>query len=245
MPAQPDSTLNKLIERLSGYAKDHTKLSEFTVRHLKNEANILMKVNPAEGAMIKGMIACLEGDLEECEKQHEISIKLNHDLIFVQNYASSLSRLGKNKYAYQLIKQVLKDNKNSAEVIYICIQIAFYAGCYSDISNYQDMLKRLKINDIPDETVRYISYANVMTNMNFPDNVFPQISSILESIRLDHHVETKQSYLFSIEDGIFHWEETTADVDTTVTMNIELAEELAIREDLKLDGYTIAFRAHQ
>ncbi|MEI6542146.1 MAG: hypothetical protein WCL60_01405, partial [Methylococcales bacterium] len=187
MTAQPESILNQLVDQLSEYASSNTKPDEFTLRRLKYEASSLMKINPAEGSMIKGMIACLEGDIEECEKQHGISIKINHDPIFVQNYALSLSRLGKNSYAYQLITKVLKDNQNSAEVIFICIQLAFHNGHYGDIITYQSILKRLKIDNIPDETVKYINYANVMASKNFPDNVFPELASILEAIRLEHH----------------------------------------------------------
>ena len=69
MTAQPESILNQLVDQLSEYAKSNTKPDEFTFRRLKNEATTLMKVNAAEGAMIRGMIACLEGDLEEYENQ--------------------------------------------------------------------------------------------------------------------------------------------------------------------------------
>ena len=79
MTAQPESILNQLVEQLSEYAKSYTKPDEFTLRRLKNEATMLMKVNAAEGAMIRGMIACLEGDLDECE--NSMGFQLNSIMI--------------------------------------------------------------------------------------------------------------------------------------------------------------------
>ena len=245
MTAQPESILNQLVEQLSKYAKSYTKPDEFTLRRLKNEATMLMKVNAAEGAMIRGMIACLEGDLDECEKQHGISIKLNHDPIFLQNYALSLAGLGKNSEAYGLIKDVLNQQQNSLDIICLSIEIAFHAGYFSDVLLYQSALKKLKKDNISFTTENYIKNAQTILNTNLPESIFPKMAFLLESICLVNQVVPKQSAFFNLEDGLFQWVETTADVGTTVAMNFELAEALAIREDLNLDGYTVAFRAFQ
>ena len=103
----------------------------------------------------------------------------------------------------------------------------------------------MKKDNISFTTENYIKNAQTILNTNLPESIFPKMAFLLESICLVNQVVPKQSAVFNLEDGLFQWVETTADVGTTVAMNFELAEALAIREDLNLDGYTVAFRAFQ
>ena len=103
----------------------------------------------------------------------------------------------------------------------------------------------MKADKLSYTTENYINNAQTILNTNLPESIFPTMAFLLESICLLNHVMPKQSTFFNMEDGLFQWLETTADVGTTVAMNFELAEALAMREDLNIEGYTVAFRAFQ
>lgn len=249
MSIQPKSILDNLITQLSAYLRDNEKPDDFTLLRFKAEAEKLKVVSRAESAMAKGIIAGLERNLQECKKQHDLSLTLNDDLdndhVFYQNYALSLNRLGQNKDAYHFIKMVVDIHPHVPIVICLCIDIAFYAGYPENALKYYDDLIKLDISNIPSTVEKCIYEAKIMTSMGFEDEIISKFSQIVEEIYSKNNVSPMNSSLHKVDDELFQWIETTADVDTTVDMNFELAEKISERDDLILSGFNVVFRAHQ
>jgi tetratricopeptide (TPR) repeat protein len=246
MRTQPESILNILIEQISVFARGNIKPDAFTICRFKCEANKLASVNFAESAMVKGIIACLEGNVPECIKQHELSIRNNSDPIFYQNYALSLHKIGKNAEAYRLIKIVLDQCPMIPDVLSLVIEFAFHAGHPDEALNYYEAFKKLNTEkSIPPDVLQCITESENIVSMNLPDNTFFKITSLLEAISLEHNVQPKNKSLFKMDGELFQWVETTADVSTTVDMNFQLAEKLSEQEYLNLGAFSAAFRASQ
>jgi hypothetical protein len=247
---QPKTILDTLVIQLSEAAKTQKKPNDFEIRKFKKEAEKLKNVSLAQSAMAKGMIAFLEGNLEECKRQHELSLMLNNDVddydVSLRNYAVSMHKFGQSSEAYRLLKLIV--DKQSTDLMDICLTIeaAFYAGYLSEVLKYYDLLlEKSKSSDLFHDVQKCICEAKEMIDMKIPEDVTRSFSSLIEEICSSNSVLLIDKSTHKMDGEIFQWVETTADVDTTVEMNFILAEKLSEMEGLVTSGFNVVFRAHQ
>jgi len=100
MTLQPNTIKNQLIEELCRYINGGRTPSQLEVVRLKREAAKLKNGNRASYAAIMGMIACLDNDVVECKKQHELAILLDGSVEHYEAYFTSLYNLGRIRNAY-------------------------------------------------------------------------------------------------------------------------------------------------
>lgn len=243
MTIQPETITSNLIDEIHVYGQSNEIPSLFTLAKLKREANKLKSASPAKAAMILGMIACLERDTEKCKKQHELSIRLSKDQDHYFNYFCSLWFLGLLHDAYNCILEGIRMFPGSAELIEKAIEVTMTLGFYKEaFKHYQD-LKKLQpheINPFVESLVKGITQALMI---NIPDNTLNRLSYVVEDIRIKHAAKPLGISLSDHEGVLFQWIETSADVDTTVDMNFELADTLASETDIDLNNISVAFRA--
>lgn len=243
MIIQPETIASDIIDEIHVYGQSNEIPSTFTLAKLKREAGKLKSASPAKAAMILGMIACLERDTETCKKQHELSIRLSKDPDHYFNYFCSLWFLGLLHDAYNCILEGIKMFPGSAELIEKAIEVTMILGFYKEALDHYKDFKKLQpheINPVVESMVKGITEA---LNINIPETTLNRLSYVVEDIRIKHAAKQLGIGLTHHEGVLFQWIETSADVDTTVDMNFELADALASETDIDLNNISVAFRA--
>ena len=245
MSEELTAVLNNIIETTEKNALSQTKLDELTSQRLKNDAKKLIHVNPSLTAMALGLIASVEGDVEECIKQHTLSLKLGKDPILNLNYAISMKTLGFNAESFRLIDNAMNLLPDPGFAIPIYLMIAINAGKYESIQSCEDMLINKGIS-IPPQVQQYFDDVNtIVRKAPLPFNMYPVIASIQEVISLNNKVGLTEYALEDINDELYLWTLVKADAKTVMLMNIELEDELSQLENINLDEFHIAFRAKE
>ena len=245
MSEELTAVLNNIIDTTEKYALSQTKLDELTSQRLKNDAKKLIHVNPSLTAMALGLIASVEGDVEECIKQHTLSLKLGKDPILNLNYAISMKTLGFNAESFRLIDNAMNLLPDPGFAIPIYLMIAINAGKYESIQSCEDMLINKGIS-IPPQVQKYFDDVNtIVRKAPLPFNMYPVIASIQEVISLNNKVGLTEYALEDINDELYLWTLVKADAKTVMLMNIELEDELSQLENINLDEFHIAFRAKE
>ncbi len=245
MSEELTAVLNNIIDTTEKYALSQTKLDELTSQRLKNDAKKLIHVNPSLTAMALGLIASVEGDVEECIKQHTLSLKLGKDPILNLNYAISMKTLGFNAESFRLIDNAMNLLPDPGFAIPIYLMIAINAGKYESIQSCEDMLINKGIS-IPPQVQQYFDDVNtIVRKAPLPFNMYPVIAYIQEVISLNNKVGLTEYALEDINDELYLWTLVKADAKTVMLMNIELEDELSQLENINLDEFHIAFRAKE
>jgi len=245
MSEELTAVLNNIIDTTEKYALSQTKLDELTSQRLKNDAKKLIHINPSLTAMALGLIASVEGDVEECIKQHTLSLKLGKDPILNLNYAISMKTLGFNAESFRLIDNAMNLLPDPGFAIPIYLMIAINAGKYESIQSCEDMLINKGIS-IPPQVQQYFNDVNtIVRKAPLPFHIYPEIAAMKESISLNYKVGLTEYALEDINDELYLWTLVKADAKTVMLMNIELEDELSQLENINLDELHIAFRAKE
>jgi len=245
MSEELTAVLNNIIDTTEKYALSQTKLDELTSQRLKNDAKKLIHINPSLTAMALGLIASVEGDVEECIKQHTLSLKLGKDPILNLNYAISMKTLGFNAESFRLIDNAMNLLPDPGFAIPIYLMIAINAGKYESIQSCEDMLINKGIS-IPPQVQQYFNDVNtIVRKAPLPFHIYPEIAAMKESISLNYKVGLTEYALEDINDELYLWTLVKADAKTVMLMNIELEDELSQLENINLDEFHIAFRAKE
>jgi hypothetical protein len=243
MSEELTAVLNNIIDTTEKYALSQTKPDDLTSQRLKNDAKRLLHINPSLTAMALGMIASVEGDFEECIKQHTLSLKLGKDPTLNLNYAISMKTLGHNAESFRLIDNAMNLLPDPGFAIPIYLMIAINAGKYESIQSCEDMLINKGIS-IPPHVQQYFDDVNtIVSKAPLPFHIYPEIAAMQESISLNHKVGLTEYALEDINDELYLWTLVKADAKTVILMNIDLEDELSQLENVNLDEFHIAFKA--
>lgn len=249
MTLKPSTIENQLIEEICRYISEDRAPSQFEVAKLKREAAKLKNGNRAVYAAILGMIACLDNDVAECKKQHELAICLEGSVEHYDSYCTSLYNLGHIKDAYKWAKEGLNVFPHAPVLLVSAVKLAYFLGLFDKVVEHYQALIPLQLAVIDEKTEGFVQNAEIVLSLGIPEPSLHQLSDILESIRLKHGADIKTINLSLIPteetQEMFNWIETTSNVDITVEMNMELCEILASQPDIDLGNMTVAFRACQ
>ncbi|RIZ65862.1 MAG: hypothetical protein D0531_07535 [Methylococcales bacterium] len=238
------SVLNNIIDTTEKFALSQTKPDDLTSQRLKNDAKSILKINPSLAAMVLGLIASVEGDVDECIKQHKLSIKLGKDPILNLNYAVSMKTLGRNAESFRLINNAMNLLPDPFIAINVYLLMAIYAGEYEKIQSCEDMLKNRGITSIPPDLQQYFDDVNtILMKAPFPYDIYPAIAAIQETISLSNNTRINNYALEEVDDELYYWSLVKADTKTITLMNCLLEEALSELEHINLDEFHIAFKA--
>ena len=238
------SVLNNIIDTTEKLALSQTKPDDLTSQRLKNDAKSILKINPSLAAMVLGLIASVEGDVDECIKQHKLSIKLGKDPILNLNYAVSMKTLGRNAESFRLINNAMNLLPDPFIAINVYLLMAIYAGEYEKIQSCEDMLKNRGITSIPPDLQQYFDDVNtILMKAPFPYDIYPAIAAIQETISLSNNTRINNYALEEVDDELYYWSLVKADTKTITLMNCLLEEALSELEHINLDEFHIAFKA--
>lgn len=245
MTLKSQTISNQLIDEFCACLASKKTPSEFEVARFKREANKLKAIDPSTAAALHGIIACLDGNLDECKKQHEHAIRLDSSFINYSRYFASLFNLGRYQDAYDWLNKGLLKYPDSPELLTEAITTSYFLGLYDKVVEHSKTLEKLRMLELESKTMNYLSQAIFMLQMKVTVEAWHQLSLIMEDVRLKHGVRIEEVSLIKSEDGLFKWIETNADVDTTVNMNLELCERMAEANDFDLGNVAVAFRGCQ
>jgi len=239
------SVLNNIIDITEKFALSHTKPDDLTSQRLKNDAKKLLNINPSLTAMALGLIASVEGDVDECIKQHTLSLKLGTDPTLNLNYAISMKTLGYNAESYRLIDNTMGLLPDPGFAIPIYLMIAFNAGKFESIQSCEDMLINKNVS-IPPHVQQYFDDVNtIVLRAPLPYDMYPIIASLQEAISLNNKVGLTDYVLEEINDELYYWCLVKADVKTIALMNCQLEEALSELEHINLDDLNIGFKGKE
>jgi len=106
----PASKFNNIIKQINDLASKDEK-DEFTARRISRDAHSLMKVNPQQAYSCLGMLETLMGNLHESRDYHRLALEQNPEsAIDNYNYAASLYRLGLFKEAANYADKSIRYN---------------------------------------------------------------------------------------------------------------------------------------
>jgi hypothetical protein len=247
MTLQPNTIENQLIEEICRYISEDRTPSQFEIARLKREAAKLKNGNRAVYAAIMGMIACLDNDIAECKKHHELAILLDGSVEHYDSYCTSLYNLGRIQDAYLWAQKGLSIFPHAPKLILSALKSAYFLELFDKVAEHYRALIPLQLVDIDQQVQDFFQNAEIVLSMGIPEPSLHRLSDILESIRVKHGADIKTINLSLIPteetQELFNWIETSSNVDTTVEMNMELCEMLANQPDIDLGNMTVAFRA--
>ncbi|MBT9299766.1 tetratricopeptide repeat protein [Pseudomonas sp. TAE6080] len=150
------STVTDQINQLAKTARP----TDFEVRRVKREIERLKAADIAQHYMLLGMLYSVLGDEKECRENHERSLKLSSEIIFLENYAFSLKRLGASADALRLLLRAF-DMAPVEEVFEEAAQAMIFAG---DLTQYEQILDRFaKAN--PERSLDKVHAARYIRNV--------------------------------------------------------------------------------
>lgn len=247
MTLQPNTIENQLIEEICRYITEDRAPSQLEVARLKREAAKLKNGNRAIYAAILGMIACLDNDVEECKKHHQLAIRLDGSVEHYDSYCTSLYNLGRIQDAYLWAQKGLRVFPHAPKLILSALKSAYFLELFDKVVEHYQALIPLQLGNIGEQLEGFVQNAKTVLGFGIPVPGLHKLSDILESIRLKHGADIKNINLSLIQteetQELFNWIETSSNVDTTVEMNMELCEMLASQPDFDLGNMTVAFRA--
>ncbi len=117
-----------IIDEIKNRAADGP-LSPFEFAQFRKKANAL-KSNDTENAFAAlGILACLEGNLDECRKNHEMALLYaKSPSIQLSNYAGSLFVIGLHQESFDLAQKARAMDATNPAALEVCIRASFELG---------------------------------------------------------------------------------------------------------------------
>lgn len=186
MPVQL-TTSSAITDQINLLA-DSTNPSEMEIRRVKREIEQLKNSDVAQHYMLLGMLYSVLGDEESSKSNHERSIKLSADVVFLENYAFSLKRLGRSADALgQLLKAF--EMCPSLEVFEEVVQSMLYAGDLSEFERISERFKRAN-PEVRFDKVHSVKYMSAVISHLEAAKVsrddFRRSMSLVEKVLTDH-----------------------------------------------------------
>jgi len=238
------SIFQKLMDQLLVYSLNETHPDAFTVIRMKKEAKKILATNQALGASAYGIIAAVQGDLEESEKQHTIAIKLSRNPYYVMYRAISMRTLGKHAESYQSMQSIMKVMPKPVDLLNSEIQLAFDSGHHHDLKIFYDELARIKGTITIDALIR-VYFTALIIRSNIDLDAWPFIAFLLNSLLKTHHIKEPITYVELNGNQLFYWIEISTDENTLNLLNEQVANGLALISPYNLDNFHAGFRPEQ
>ncbi|MDT9630960.1 tetratricopeptide repeat protein [Pseudomonas sp. JV449] len=162
--------------------------SEMEIRRVKREIEQLKNSDIAQHYMLLGMLYSVLGDEDESRANHEKSLKLSGDVVFLENYAFSLKRLGRSAEALSQLSRAF-DICPSLEIFEEVAQAMLYAG---DLDDYERVAEKFKkanpeINFEKVYSARYINgVKNHLTAASVSSSDFHRSMALVENVLTEH-----------------------------------------------------------
>ncbi|MBZ3661949.1 hypothetical protein [Pseudomonas monteilii] len=157
MPVQL-TTAAQITEQINMLAQSDSP-SEMEIRRVRREIDKVKAADAAQHYMLLGMLCAVVGDGDECRANHDRSLRLSGDTVFLLNYSFSLKRLGATGEALQHLLRAFEltpTERVFAEVA----QAMLYSG---DLREYDRVLERF-IKSNPGVSVDSIHSAKYIKN---------------------------------------------------------------------------------
>ncbi len=116
------------------------KPSEMELRRVKREIEQVKNADAAQYYMLLGMFYSVVGDEAESRNNHERSLRLSSEIIFLENYAFSLKRLDAAGEALELLLRAF-EQAPTEEVLEEVAQAMIYSG---DFSEFERVIQRFE-----------------------------------------------------------------------------------------------------
>lgn len=141
-------------------------LSPFELASFKKRANKLKKISIDNAFAALGILACLEGNLEECRKNHENSIKYTRfPSVHLANYANSLKIMGLTEEAIELAQRARKADMSNMTALDVAIRASFDLGDENRYLFFASEWRKLMNEDHPSfvDYLAEVKEANELT----------------------------------------------------------------------------------
>ena len=141
-------------------------ISPFEIAGFKKRAQELKSSDTDNAFAVLGIIACIEGDLEECRKHHENAIRhAKFPSIQISNYATSLNYIGLHSEALELALRARKADMTNMKALDVAVMASFNLGDEQRYIAFASEWKRLVGDDHPtySEYLEEVKEANELT----------------------------------------------------------------------------------
>ena len=148
-----DSTniFQSLLDQLYVYNINETHPDTFNSLRLEKQAKKLDARHPDLAASARGIIAAVQGNLEESDRQHVLAKKLSRDPRHKMYHAMSLRILGEHESSYFLMQCIMSVMPDPVALLSSEIYLAFKSGHHIDVTRFHHELLRIKA-EIPINT---------------------------------------------------------------------------------------------
>ena len=235
------TNFQKLIDQLSVYSLNETHPDAFTVIRMKKEAKKIITENQALGASAYGLIAAVEGDLEESESQHAIAIKLSRKPHYIMYRAMSMKTLGKHAESYRLMQSIMKVMPKPIDLLNSEIILAFDTGHHKEVIAFYDELVRIQ-GSITTQALISVYFSTLIINSNIDLEAFPFTTLLLKSLQKINNIKDPNTVVELIGDQLYFWLEIIKDEQTLSLINEQVANGMATLTSFNLQNFHAGFR---
>lgn len=171
----------ELVDRLNKLLAE-PGLNEVELRRIRRDAEPLRTVDPSAYYDVFGACAGVAGDLPEARSQFEASAaKGVDDADTWLNYAKTMSILGQSTEVGSILARGLKRFPDTPRLVREALPIAIDAGFISLANDLVGMMRKLKLESPPDESIEAISEcASLLKSEGRQDT---EVASAIELVR--------------------------------------------------------------
>ena len=232
--AAPAPKTGELFEKLASLSA----VDDFSLRVIKADARKLMAVHAGGGHSVLGAVAALQGDREGSIHHHENSVKLEDSVPLWQNYCSSLTVLDEPTERLEVARRAIARHPHSRELLDVAIVSAldvaeFRVGrslCEQWVEHYGSDHKC---------AVAFGKLLRAIESGLFSVDGVRGVLELAREVRLAASVQgvSRIQIVEQPDDyGSLLWScQVPAPPNTAARLNEDLADRLAIRDDLLED----------
>ncbi|HYE37578.1 hypothetical protein [Methylocaldum sp.] len=225
------SKSGELVNRLNAFISDGKIPDEFTLRVLKREAKALLNCDAANGHMILGMIAAAEGNRDELEKHHDISLRLGiSPYIGNLNFMASLKNAG---YHCDALEYARRAFRAEADAIVIEKLIELNASClrFEEAIKYAEQLGKLNKDMEDHELLPLLNRISSLLSKNaLRDDDLAKVAKLAQELICKKKIRSLVIEASLYSEGGAEWVAVEHSVacspNVAAELNFELADQL-------------------
>ncbi|MEX5353187.1 hypothetical protein WCE02_17780 [Pseudomonas juntendi] len=216
--------------------------SEMELARVKREIEKVKNADAAQYYMLLGMFYSVIGDEAESRSNHERSLRLSSEIIFLENYAFSLKRLDAEFEALELLLRAFEQSPTD-EVLEEVAQAMIYSGDFAEFERIVERFNRAnpekRADSVP--SVRYIAtaldrFARAEISIEDFKLSMGLVRSVLLRNGLSNGIET-MTFSSGAFDEVPHVDIIvrikTSSSDVLLSLNDEIADAMAGSEDIE------------
>ena len=231
--AAPVPKTGELFERLALLSA----ADDFQLRLVKAEARKLMDVHASGGHSVLGAVAALQADRDRSVHHHENSVKLEDSVLLWLNYCTSLTRLDEPAKRLEVARRAIARHPDSQELLDVAIVSALEAAELPVARRLCDEWAERYRSD-HEGAVTIGKLLRAVDSGQFSADGVRGVLEVARQVRLAAGVQgVKTIHIIEQPDyGSILWSsEVPAPPKTAARLNEELADRLALRDDLLED----------